>query len=359
MRELSRDEARRIAVRAALLDADRPGDVVEVAEQIGTIKIDPTAVIAPCEHTMLWARIGWSYEPGQLKKAVEDDRLLYEFDGQFLAASRIPYLWPTLRGRVLRAQARGWLEANLAFRDHVVRRLAEDGPLPASEIEDTHQVARNSDHGWWGSNQVPRMLELLMYTGVAAISGREGRQRIWDLAERVYPANMPDYSLEEAELGLEASRLRANGITRHNAAYTRVKNVGEVVAVEGSKATWRVDPEALAALDEDPGGRVAILNPYDGMLFDRSRLKDLFDFDYVLEQFKPKAERKYGFFAHPILIGDRFCGQLDAALDKKRETLVVTAIHEMIPFEEEETEMVHAEIRDLAEWLGVAVTGLP
>ena len=51
MHRLTRDEARRIAVRAQLLDADRPGDVVEVAEQLGSIKIDPTATIAPAEQT--------------------------------------------------------------------------------------------------------------------------------------------------------------------------------------------------------------------------------------------------------------------------------------------------------------------
>ena len=59
---LTRDEARRLIVRAQLLDADRPGDVVEVAEQLGYVKLDPTATIAPCEHTVLWSRIGWSYE---------------------------------------------------------------------------------------------------------------------------------------------------------------------------------------------------------------------------------------------------------------------------------------------------------
>ena len=80
---LTRDEARRIVVRAQLLDAERPGDVVEVAEQLGYVKIDPTATIAPCEHTVLWSRIGWSYEAGQLQKAVEADRLLFEFDGAF------------------------------------------------------------------------------------------------------------------------------------------------------------------------------------------------------------------------------------------------------------------------------------
>ena len=63
---------------------------------------------------------------------------------------------------------------------------------------------------------------------------------------------------------------------------------------------------------DDPGGRVAILNPYDGMLFDRPRLAELFGFEYVLEQFKPKAQRVYGYFARPILVGDRFAGLLDA-----------------------------------------------
>ena len=94
------------------------------------------------------------------------------------------------------------------------------------------------------------------------------------------------------------------------------------------------------------------------MLFDRPRLRELFEFDYVLEQFKPKPQRKFGYFAHPILLGDRFVAQLDAELDKKKETLVVGAIHELVPLDEDETEMIRAEILDLGEWLGVPVTGL-
>ncbi|MFP3670500.1 crosslink repair DNA glycosylase YcaQ family protein, partial [Priestia sp. SIMBA_032] len=88
---------------------------------------------------------------------------------------------------------------------------------------------------------------------------------------------------------------------------------------EGMRQKWRVDPEALAALENDPGGRVAFLSPYDGMLFDRPRLRELFDFDYVLEQFKPKPQRRFGYFAHPILLGDRFVGMLDAEVDRERE----------------------------------------
>jgi len=78
---LTRDEARRIAVRAQWLDADRPSDVVGIAEELGAIKIDPTATIAPAEHTILWSRIGADYDRAQLSKAVESDRLLFEFDG--------------------------------------------------------------------------------------------------------------------------------------------------------------------------------------------------------------------------------------------------------------------------------------
>ncbi len=128
--------------------------------------------------------------------------------------------------------------------------------------------------------------------------------------------------------------------------------------VEGSTWRWRVDPEALAAADREVDGRVALLNPYDSVLFDRPRLAEAFDFDYVLEQFKPRAQRRYGFFAHPVLMGDRFVGMVDAEVDRDNEVLRVNAVHEFVAFDAEETDMVRAEITDLAEWLGVRVSGL-
>lgn len=355
---LSRDDARRLVVRAQLLDAQRPGDVVEVAEQICSIKIDPTATIAPSEQTVPWSRIGWAYEPGQLTKAVESDRLLFEHDGQFHAASLMPAMVARMRGRVFRAQATEWLAANARFRVDVLARLRAEGPMLAAQISDTSQVAHKDEAGWYGSNQVPRMLELLSYRGEVGIVARQGRQRVWDIGERVYPDTMPVIDDDEAVHILEERRLQAAGIARQKSPWTPVGSAGEPATVEGSGWKWRVDPAAIAALDDDPGGRVAILNPYDGMLFDRPRLRELFDFDYILEQFKPASQRRYGYFAHPILIGDRFVGQLDARLDKKTETLVVAAVHEMVPFDEEETEMVRAEILDLGQWLGVPVVGL-
>jgi uncharacterized protein YcaQ len=333
---LTRDQARRIVVRAQRLDAERPTDVVGVAEELGAIKIDPTATIAPAEHTILWSRIGASYDPGLLSRAVETDRALFEFDGAFRPTSLLPLLRPGMR------------------RWPAHPRIRAEGPVLASDIPDTAELARAND-GWYGSNQVVHMLDCLQQQGEIAVVRRDGRHRVWDLAERVYPARLPEYDDDEAEWMLRRRLLQAAGIARQKSPFTPVGEAGEPAVVEGSGHRYRVDPEAVAALDDDPGGRVAFLNPYDGMLFDRPRLRELFEFDYVLEQFKPKPQRRFGFFAHPILMGDRFVGMLEAEVDRKRELLTVAAVHELLPFDPEEHEMVRAEISDLAEWLGVEV----
>ncbi|QJA00428.1 crosslink repair DNA glycosylase YcaQ family protein [Leifsonia sp. PS1209] len=354
MHRLTRDQVRRIAVRAQLLDADRPDDVVGIAEQLGAIKIDPTATIAPAEHTILWSRIGSAYDGGQLAKAVESDRLLFEFDGAFRPVSLLPLMLPAMRRWPRRESSRQWLEANDRFRTDVLARLRAEGPLLASEIPDTADVARPPD-GWSGSNQVVHMLDFLQRQGEVAVAGRNGRHRRWDLAERVYPSDLPEFDDDEAERLLNERRLQAAGIAKQRSPWTPVGEAGEPATIDGMRQKWRVDPEALAALEKDEGGRAAFLSPYDGMLFDRPRLREIFEFDYVLEQFKPKPQRKYGYFAHPILLGDRFVGMLDAEIDPEHDELRVTAVHEFEPFDEDEHEAVHAEIADLGRWLGVDV----
>ncbi|MDM4763148.1 crosslink repair DNA glycosylase YcaQ family protein [Galbitalea sp. SE-J8] len=352
-RVLTVDEARRLAVRAQLLDADRPTDVVEVAEQLGAIKIDPTAVIAPCEHTMLFSRIGMEFEPYALARAAELDRTLFEFDGTFRPMSLLPLMLPAMRRWPTRQSSIDWLAANDAFRRDVIARLRAEGPLLASDIPDTAQESRPPD-GWSGSNQTGHMLEFLMRQGVVAVSGREGRIRRWDLAQRVYPADLPEYTDAEAAALRDERRLRAAGIAKQRSPWTPVGGAGVPVAIEGSSRAYRADAELLASLDDEAfEGRVAILNPYDGMLFDRPRLQEIFDFAYVLEQFKPKAQRVYGYFAHPVLLDDRFVALLDAEVDRKHEILRVTALHELLPLTDDERERIRLEIDDLADWLGV------
>jgi len=339
-------------VRAQLLDASRPGDVVEVAEELGAIKIDPTATIAPAEHSILWSRLGEGYDPIQLSKAVESDRLLFEFDGAFRPASLLPLMLPAMRQWPHRQSSRDWIEANRRFRGEVLARLRADGPLLAADIPDTAEVSISPD-GWFGPNQTVHMLDFLQRQGEVAVVGREGRHRRWDLAERVYPQGMPEYDDEEAQRLLHERRLHAAGIAKQKSPWTPVGEAGEPATIEGSTRKYRVDPDALAAVEQDDGGRVAFLSPYDGMLFDRPRLREIFDFDYVLEQYKPKSQRRFGFFAYPILMGDRFVGMLDAEVDREQTVLTVNAVHEFFPFDPEEHEMVRVELADLARWLGV------
>jgi len=129
-----------------------------------------------------------------------------------------------------------------------------------------------------------------------------------------------------------------------------VGDAGEPAVVEGTKGEWRVDP---AALDQDFEGRTALLSPFDRLVHDRRRTEDLFEFEYVLEMYKPEAKRRWGYFALPILHEDRLVGKLDAKADRKASVLQVNAIHEDVKFTRATARAVQAEVDDLASWLGL------
>ena len=194
-----------------------------------------------------------------------------------------------------------------------------------------------------------------MNRGEVAISGRVGRERLWDLPERVYPAGVVVPSVEDAERAKDERRLGALGIARAKARAMpmepiHVGEAGEPAVVEGVKGEWRVDP---ARLDEEFEGRTALLSPFDRLIHDRTRTEELFDFEYTLEMYKPAAKRRWGYFALPILHGDRLVGKLDATADRKASVLRVNAIHEDVKFTRAITKGVQAELEDLARWLGL------
>ena len=185
---------------------------------------------------------------------------------------------------------------------------------------------------------------------------------MWDVAERVYPADLVALPDEEAAASARRARLGYLGLARTDAAKQPVEpidvgEVGDEATVEGVDGTWRVDPLSWIFSGLEP--RTALLSPFDRLVFDRARAQDLFDFEYIVEMYKPAAQRRWGYFALPILHGDRLIGKLDAAADRKQGVFRVAAIHEDEVFAPEVTEAVHAEIRELAAWLGLEVTGIP
>jgi len=357
---LSRAEARRIAVRAQLLDARRPTDLLEVVNHLTFLQIDPTAAIAPAADLVAWSRMGAAYEPVQLKQALEEDRTLFEHGARIRPMTDLGLVlagaaeWPSYE------RTRAWLRDNDSFRRDILERLGESGPLTSRDIPDTCVVPWKST-GWTHSRNVTQMLEFLIMRGEVAIAGRVGRERLWNLAERVYPADVEIPSVEEAVQIRNERRLRALGIARAKGPKMPIEPVdvgeaGEPATVEGIAGEWRVDPESL---DSEFAGRTAFLSPFDRLVYDRVRAQELFDFEYVLEMYKPKDKRRWGYFALPILHEDRLVGKVDATADRKRSVLDVHAIHEDVRFTRAITGAVKKELRALASWLGLDAVEMP
>ena len=354
-RQLARDEARQVAVRAQLLEAHRPSDLVELVGHLTLLQVDPTAAIAPNADLVAWSRLGSAYQPADLTRALQQDRTLFELRAFVRPTSAVALHVPELSRYLAQPSVQEWLAANDSFRRDVLARLADAGPLLSRDVPDTAQVPWGST-GWTNNRNVTQMLELLAARGEVGIAGRSGRQRLWDLAERVYPAFEP-LPPTEAQRRREERRLRAQGIVRPRpldppGEPTSVGSAGIEVTVEGLAGTWRVDPDAL---DQPFSGRTALLSPFDRLIHDRVQTQELFGFEYALEMYKPAAKRRWGYFALPVLHGDRLVGKLDATADRKAGRLVVHALHEDVPFSPEMRADVEAEVEALAAWLGLEV----
>ena len=354
MHRLTKEQARRIAVRAQLLDTPRPTGLLTVVQQLTLLQIDPTAAIAPSADLVAWSRLGTAYRPDQLRRALEQDRTLFELGalvrpmsdlGLYLAGAAE---WPSYE------KQRAWLRDNDRFRRDVLDLLGSSGPLSSRDIPDTCVVPWAST-GWTNNRNVTQMLEFLMMRGEVAIAGRVGRERLWDLPERVYPADVTVPSVEEATRTINERRLASLGIARQKTRAMPVEPVdvgeaGEPAVVEGVKGEWRVDPAALGGEFE---GRTALLSPFDRLVHDRIRALELFEFEYTLEMYKPAAKRRWGYFALPVLHHDRLVGKVDARADRKASVLRVHAIHEDVKFTRTMAKAVEAELEDLASWLGL------
>jgi uncharacterized protein YcaQ len=352
---LSRAEARRIAIRAQLLSAGRPTDLLEVVTHLTLLQIDPTAAIAPAADLVAWSRLGSTYRPEHLKRALDDDRTLFEHNATIRPMTdRGLYFAGGADGWTSYDRPRAWVRDNDSFRRDILARLADSGPLTSRDIPDTCAVPWAST-GWTHNRNVTQMLEFLMRRGEVAISSRIGRERVWDLAERVYPADVVIPSVEEAGRIRNERRLRALGIARQKTTAMPVEPIdvgeaGEPAVVSGVSGEWRVEPALIGGVF---AGRTALLSPFDRLIHDRARAQELFDFEYILEMYKPAAKRRWGYFALPILHGDRMVGKVDAAADRKAGVLRVNAIHEDVKFTRAIAKAVQAELDDLAAWLGL------
>ncbi len=344
-------------MRAQLLDAPRPTDLMDVVRRLTVLQYDQTSAVAPSADLVLWSRLGSSFAAADLQAALDDHRLV-ELRGFVRPSADLALFradmaeWPgTGDVRAYRLSNAAWVKANDACRRDIVRRLRASGPMTSRELPDTCVKAWASS-GWNNNRNVVMMLGFMEQRGEVAAVGREGRDRLWDLAERVHPAG-DAVPAEEARRRRDARRLGALGIARGRTTECPIEpndvgDAGEEASIDGVPGRWRVDPEQLG---QPFKGRTALVSPLDRLVYDRGRMVDLFEFDYALEMYKPVADRKWGYWALPILHGDVLVGKLDATFDRKAGSLRVDAVHEDVPFTKAMAAAVDREIADLAAWL--------
>jgi uncharacterized protein YcaQ len=298
-RIVSAEEARRIAVRAQLLDGSARS-VLDTVRRLGFLQIDPISTVAPPQHLVLWSRLG-PFDVTELDRLLAQRKLI-EWNAFIWPVEELPLLRARMRHR-RRSRKYAWerrsaefLQEHAAFRRFVLRELDRRGPLLSRALED--RSTPRDPHPWWGSRNVALMLMIMHARGEVAIVGRRNGQRMWDLAERWYPET-ETVPLREAERLFAEKRFRSLGVRLE-------------------KGGWHAHPDVSG---EPVPDRVTLLSPFDRLIHDRERAEALFGFRYRLEMYVPKSKREYGYYVLPILAGDRIVGRAEPVVDRKAGTI--------------------------------------
>ncbi|MCW5853613.1 MAG: YcaQ family DNA glycosylase, partial [Anaerolineae bacterium] len=343
--------------------------------------------VARSHLLVLWSRLG-PYDPRHLDTLLWEERALFEYWGH-AAAIVLTEDYP-VHAEWMRHyregdhawfnRVRAWMETNAGLRESILAALRARGPLLARDLEDTAVEPWRSS-GWTNNRNVDRMLNFLWERGDVMVAGRRGGQKLWDVSARVLPDWTPREPLSGRDVVYRAAQksLRALGVAqpRHiEQHYIRGRYPGltetladlvadgKIMPVEirdGGTAwpgPWYIhtdDLPLLASLAADGWQpRTTLLSPFDNLICDRDRTELMWNFRFRLEIYVPAHKREYGFFVLPILRGDRLIGRVDPRLDRKRQTLVVNAVHAEpdAPQDEATGQAVREAIESLAEFVG-------
>jgi uncharacterized protein YcaQ len=376
--------ARQVMLAAQALDRlpDHPAvkaDVLEAVRRMGLLQIDTIHVVNRSPYLVLWSRLG-DYQPEWLDELLAEGAL---FEYWSHAACFLPIEdYPLYRRLMLDAiqdrtwpvkWAVKWSQENPEAIERIRSHLRENGSVRSVEFENKN----HSTGGWWNWKEEKNALEALHLTGEVMIARRQNFQRVYDLRQRILPgwddAAVP--STEELRRTLILRAVRALGIAfpAWVPDYFRQPKKGlpqqlEALAaegllvrveVEGFESPAYVHPDRLGFLAEAASGNheptlTTLLSPFDPLVWDRQRARQLFDFDYTIECYTPAPKRRYGYFTLPILHRGRLVGRLDPKAHRAQGVFEVKALHlePGVPASEALAVDLAATLRQLAAWHG-------
>ena len=319
-------QARRIAVRAQLLDGSARG-VLDTVRRLGFLQLDPIATVARPQELVLFSRLG-PFDAGELDRLLWQQRKLFEYDAFVYPIEDLPLQRARMRRRRrfghLKTKRDLWsqefLRRNARLRRYVLREVDRNGPLLSRDLT-YDPPAKAERHAWWGRGDLRLMMDMLASRGELAVGGRVGTHRLWDLPERVWPET-ETLTWREAERELEERRRRRLG------AWLQ-------------RGEWVAHPEVS---DEPVPDRVTLLSPFDRLVHDRARTEALWGFFYRLEMYVPKAKREYGYYVLPLLVGDRLVGRAEPRFDRKAGKLELLGAWD-------DTSRLDEALADLGRWL--------
>lgn len=311
-------------------------------EQLGYVQIDTISVVARAHDHVLRTRVP-NYTPGHLDRLQRNGHV---FEYWYHAAAYLPmrdYRYALPKMHAMKRREDRWIRSrDDKLMGEVLSYVRAEGPTKARDFE-----APASDRGgWWNWKPAKRALEQLFMQGDLMITGREGFQKVYDLTERVLPADVDTREPTTAEVAghlLETS-LRSHGFaTRKGMTYGRpgkplreaLLALLDTAVADNRLVTLRLpsgevafaDPELLDQRAPPVSNRVRILSPFDSAVIQRDRSQAVFDFDYQIECYVTQAERRYGYFCLPLLYGDRFVGRADCKAHRKTGVFEVVALH--------------------------------
>ena len=315
--------------------------MLEVFRRLGSIQFDPLAVAGRTHDLVLHARVA-GYDPAWCEQLYERRQI---FEAQNKGLSFVPTSeYPWFRGTSSR-QATRLLAENPDVAERVLERIRAEGPLSSADFE----RAQGATTDWFGmpTNTVRAVLEASTVTGVLGLARREGNRRYYDLLERLLPADVlaREIPLHEQLRHKLLSRYRAHGLLGIGGSGDIFSGIGPAkpdperpenpgrtalreeliaagvlvpVAVEGMSGKRFVleDEVGLLEAPPEPPPSVALLPPFDALVWDRPLLKSLFGFEYVWELFFPPEKRRWGWYVLPLLFRDRFVGRIEPRIDR-------------------------------------------